>query len=52
MLLCCSPKLYWIPKKPTFMFTMDMNDRCGRVGALVRGADVGTAVTVLAIDSP
>src|SRR5688500_6236039 len=30
MLLCCSPKLYWMPKKPTFMFTTCMNDRRGR----------------------
>ncbi|GAB1342679.1 hypothetical protein MASR1M101_18060 [Gemmatimonas sp.] len=52
MLLCWSPKLYWIPKKPTFMFTIDMNDRCGLLGAAEADADVGAAVIELAIGSP
>jgi hypothetical protein len=34
------------------MFTIDMNDRCGRVGAEVTGVDVDAAVIVLAIGSP
>jgi hypothetical protein len=34
------------------MFTIDMNDRCGRFGIEVTGAGVGAAVIVLAIGSP
>jgi hypothetical protein len=49
-LLCCSPKLYWIPKNPTFMFTIDRNDRCGFRGAVPDGA--GAAVIELAIEAP
>jgi hypothetical protein len=52
MLLCWSPKLYWIPKKPTFMFTICRNDRRGRIGVVAGEAPAGGAVIVLAISSP
>src|SRR5690349_3688432 len=29
MLLCCRPKLNWMPKKPTFMFTICQNESWG-----------------------
>jgi hypothetical protein len=34
------------------MFTIDMNDRCGRWDVLPADADVGPAVIELAIGSP
>jgi hypothetical protein len=37
MFPCCNPKLYWIPKKPTFMFTICANDKRGRAGPLALG---------------
>jgi hypothetical protein len=30
MLACCSPKLNWMPKNPTFMFTICQNESVGR----------------------
>src|SRR5476651_2898612 len=49
MLLCCSPKLNWMPKKPTFMLTICQNDKCGLCCA-IRDSGSGWATAPATID--
>src|SRR5438132_874119 len=41
MLLCWSPKLNWMPRKPTFMFTICQNGNRGRFVILSSEQSVG-----------
>jgi hypothetical protein len=34
MLLCCNPKLNWMPKNPTFMLRIWAKESCGLVGVM------------------